>query len=49
VENVALLAGVLSDDVSKLLVIRYGYEQWSGARIRAGRRLGEEAECSRNV
>src|SRR5215510_486095 len=34
-ENVAPLAGVLSDDVPKLLVIRYGYEQWSGVRIRA--------------
>jgi endoglucanase len=29
------VAGGLTDDVSKLLVTRYGYEQWSGARIRA--------------
>jgi endoglucanase len=34
-DNVAPVAGVLSDDVSRLLVIRYGYEQWSGTRIRA--------------
>jgi len=34
-DNVAPVAGVLPDDVSRLLVIRYGYEQWSGARIRA--------------
>jgi endoglucanase len=34
-DNVAPLAGVLLDDVSRLLVTRYGYEQWSGARIRA--------------
>jgi endoglucanase len=34
-DNVAPVAGALSDDVSRLLVIRYGYEQWSGARIRA--------------
>jgi len=34
-DNVAPVAAVLSDDVAKLLVIRYGYEQWSGARIRA--------------
>jgi endoglucanase len=34
-DNVAAVADVLSDDVSKLLVTRYGYEQWSGARIRA--------------
>lgn len=35
VDNVAPVADVLSDDVSRLLVIRYGYEQWAGARIRA--------------
>jgi endoglucanase len=35
VDNVAPVAGVLSDDVSRLLVTRYGHEQWSGARIRA--------------
>ena len=29
------MADGLSDDVSRLLVTRYGYEQWSGARIRA--------------
>jgi|SRR5262245_3720599 len=34
-DNVAPVAGGLTDDVSKLLVTRYGYEQWSGARIRA--------------
>jgi len=34
-DNIAPVAGTLSDDVSKLLVIRYGYEQWSGARVRA--------------
>jgi endoglucanase len=34
-DNVAAVAGGLTDDVSKLLVTRYGYEQWSGARIRA--------------
>jgi endoglucanase len=35
VNNVAPLADSLSDDVSRLLVMRYGYEQWNGARIRA--------------
>jgi len=34
-DNVAPVADGLSDDVSRLLVTRYGYEQWSGARIRA--------------
>src|SRR5262249_60160923 len=34
-DNVAPVAGGLTDDVSKLLVTRYGHEQWSGARIRA--------------
>jgi endoglucanase len=34
-DNVAPVADALSDDVSRLLVTRYGYEQWSGARIRA--------------
>src|SRR5262245_36478192 len=34
-DNVAPVADVLPDDVSKLLVTRYGYEQWNGARIRA--------------
>jgi endoglucanase len=34
-DNVAPVAGVLTDDVSRLLVIRYGHEQWNGARIRA--------------
>ena len=34
-DNVSPVAGGLADDVSKLLVTRYGYEQWSGARIRA--------------
>src|SRR5206468_6384310 len=33
--NVAPVADALSADVSRLLVTRYGYEQWSGARIRA--------------
>jgi endoglucanase len=35
VNNVAPLADLLSDDVSRLLVMRYGYERWNGARIRA--------------
>src|SRR2546425_12368416 len=34
-DNVAAVADGLSDDVSRLLVTRYGYEQWNGARIRA--------------
>jgi len=34
-ENVAPIAGVLTDNVSRLLVTRYGYEQWNGLRIRA--------------
>jgi len=34
-DKVAPVADVLSDDVSRLLVTRYGYEQWNGARIRA--------------
>jgi len=34
-DNVAPVAGGLTDDVSKLLVTRYGHEQWNGARIRA--------------
>jgi len=34
-DNVAAVADLLSDDLSRLLVIRYGYEQWSGTRIRA--------------
>ena len=51
-DNVAPVADGLSDDVSRLLVTRYGYEQWSGARIRAeftrlprGRRSGMFASC----
>src|SRR5262245_44596928 len=34
-DNVAPVAGGLTDDVSKLLVTRYGYEQWNQARVRA--------------
>src|SRR3989442_9003136 len=34
-DNLAPVADGLPDDVSRLLVTRYGYEQWSGARIRA--------------
>src|SRR5215471_11852733 len=34
-DNIAAVADLLSDDLSRLLVIRYGYEQWSGTRIRA--------------
>ena len=35
VDNVAPVADGLSDDLSRLLVTRYRYEQWGGARIRA--------------
>src|SRR5436309_5822163 len=34
-DNVAPVADALSKDVPRLLVTRYGYEQWSGTRIRA--------------
>src|SRR5262249_51357206 len=49
--NVAPVAGGLTDDVSKLLVTRYGYGQWSGARIRAEiePRIPDRPSISRNV
>jgi endoglucanase len=34
-DNVAPIVDVLPDDVSRLLVTRYGHEQWGTARIRA--------------
>ena len=34
-DNVAPVANMLADDVSRLLVTRYGYEQWNSARITA--------------
>ncbi len=34
-DNVAPVAGAMTDEVSRLLMTRYGYEQWNAPRIRA--------------
>jgi endoglucanase len=48
-ENVAPIAGVTTDDVSRLLVTRYGHEQWNGLRIRAEIQQAADWAKQRNV